>query len=86
MFCVHRVFKYNKLAVGFKLTIVIVFVVLYIYLNCAADKTIDEGHIDCNVLTVTINCRIILLMMLFITSLCKSLQADPSREICTYAT
>ena len=38
------------------------------------------------VLTVTINCRIILLMMLFITSLCKSLKTDPSREICTYAT
>ena len=27
-----------------------------------------------------------LLMMLFIISLCKSLKTDPFREICTYAT
>ena len=42
-----------------------IFVVLYKYLNCAVDKAIDTGHTtstDCNT-----NCRIILLMTLFIT-------------------
>ena len=43
MFYVHGVFKYNKLAVYLKLTLD-VFVVLYKYLNCAADKAIDGGH------------------------------------------
>ena len=43
MFFVHGVFKCNKLAVYFKLNLDI-FVVLYKYLNCAADKTIDGGH------------------------------------------
>ena len=57
-------------------------VVLYKYLNSAAGKTILEGH---TVLTVTINYRIKLSMMLLITSMCKSLKADPSREICTSA-
>ena len=38
------------------------------------------------VLTVTINYRIMLLMMLFITSWCKPLQTVPSKEICVYAT
>ena len=38
------------------------------------------------VLTVTINYRIILLIMLFITSSCKFLKIEPSRDICTYAT
>ena len=60
-----------------------IFVVLYKYLNCAADKTIDGGP---TASTVTINCRIILLMMLFITSSCKFFKTGPSREICTYAT
>ena len=35
----------------FKLTLGITFVVLYKYLNCAADKAIDAGHTtstDCN--------------------------------------
>ena len=38
------------------------------------------------VLTVTINYKIMLLMMLFITSWCKLLKTDPSREICIYTT
>ena len=41
----------NKLAVHFKLTLGMIFVVLYKYLNCTVDKTIDTGHIgnaDCN--------------------------------------
>ena len=38
------------------------------------------------VLTVTINYRIILLMVLFITSWCEPLKTDPSREIFIYAT
>ena len=44
MFCVNEAFKYKKLAVHFKLTLDMIFVVLYKYLNCAADKTIDGGH------------------------------------------
>ena len=59
-----------------------IFVVLYKYLNCAVDKAIEPGHAistDCNT-----NYWIILLMMLFITSWCKSLKTDPSREKCTY--
>ena len=44
MFWVNGVFKCNKLAVHFKLTFGIIFVVLYKYLNCAADKTIDTSH------------------------------------------
>ena len=54
------------------------------YLNCSADKTNDPGHTtstDCYT-----NSRMILFMMLFITSWCKPLKTDPSREICTYAT
>ena len=42
--------KCNRLAVHFRLTVDI-FVVLYKYLNCAADKVIDAGHTaitDCN--------------------------------------
>ena len=41
-----------------------IFVVLYKYLSCAVDKTIDTGYTtitDCNT-----NYRIIILMMLFI--------------------
>ena len=51
MFCVDGVFKCNKLAVDFKLTLDMIFVVLCKYLNCAADKTIDGAHTasaDCN--------------------------------------
>ena len=44
MFCVHEVFKWNKLAVPFKLTLGMITVVLCKYLNCAAEKTIVEGH------------------------------------------
>ena len=44
MFCVNGVFKCNKLAVHFKLAMDMKFVVLYKYLNCGADKTIDGGH------------------------------------------
>ena len=57
-----------------------IFVILYKYLNCAVDKTIDNGgttSADAN-----INYRIILL----ITLLINSLERDSSREICTYAT
>ena len=46
----YGVFKYNKLAVHFKLTLDMIFVFLYKYLNCAADKTIDRGlttNTDC---------------------------------------
>ena len=59
------------------------FVILDKYLNCAADKTIDTGH------TASTNCNTnygIILLMLLITSWCKPLKTDPSREICTYAT
>ena len=51
MFWVNGVFKCNKLAVNFKLTLDMIYVVLYKYLNCAGDKTIDPGHTagtDCN--------------------------------------
>ena len=41
---VNRVSKCNKLAVHFKLTLEMVLVVLYKYLNCAVDKTIDTGY------------------------------------------
>ena len=61
-----------------------IFVVPYKYLNCAIDKTIDTGHTasaECNT-----NHRIILLMMLFITSWWKPLKIDQSREICAYTT
>ena len=61
-----------------------VFAVLYKYLNCAVNKTIDTGHTTstyCNS-----NYRIILLMTLFVTAWCKPLKTDPSREIYTYAT
>ena len=59
-----------------------IFVVLYKYLNCAADETIDTGHItDRNT-----NYRIIVLMMLFVTSWCKPLRTDQYRDICTFAT
>ena len=62
-----------------------IFVVLYKYLNCALDKTIDMGDTlsnECNT-----NYRIMLLMMtLFITSWYKFFKRDPSREICNYAT
>ena len=59
-----------------------IFVVQYKYLNCAADKTINAGHTA--ILTVTINNRIltlILLMMLFVTSWCKSLKINPFRDM-----
>ena len=59
-----------------------IFVVLYKYLNYAIDKTIDTGHTAST--HFNINYRIILLMMLFITSCCKPLKRDPSREICNY--
>ena len=51
VFCVHGVFKCNKLAVYFKLTLDMISVVLYKYLNCTAEKTIGECHTastDCN--------------------------------------
>ena len=41
----------QKLVVHLKLTLDTIFVVLYKYLNCAADKAIDAGHTavtDCN--------------------------------------
>ena len=82
VFWVNEIFKWNKLPVHFKLILGMIFVVLYKYLNCAVDKTIDNDHttnIYCNT-----NYRIILLM-LFITSWCQPLKTDPSREICIYA-
>ena len=41
---IFRAFKWNKLAVHLKLTLDMIFVVLYKYLNCAADETFDKGH------------------------------------------
>ena len=41
---VNRVFKCNKLVVHSKLTLEMVLVVLYNYLNCAVDKTIDTVY------------------------------------------
>ena len=61
-----------------------IFVVLYKYLNCSVDKTIDTGYFantDSNT-----NYRIILLMVLLIASWCMSLKTNQSREIWTYAT
>ena len=43
-FWVNGVFKCNKLAVFLKLTLEMVLVVLYKYLNCAADETIDTYY------------------------------------------
>ena len=51
VFWVNGVYKCNKLSVHFKLTLDMVFVVLYRYFSCAADKTIDTGYTastDCN--------------------------------------
>ena len=51
--CVNVVFKYNILAVYFKLTLDMIFAVLYKYLNCTADKTIDgcyTASTDCTCL------------------------------------
>ena len=76
MFWVNGLFKCNKLAVHFKLTLDMIFVVLYKYLNRAVTLIL---------LTATINYRIILLLMLFITSWCKPVKTDPSREIYKYA-
>ena len=44
-------FKCDKLTVHFKLTLDMIFLVLYEYLNCAADKTIDGGP------TASTNCK-----------------------------
>ena len=44
-------FKCNKLAVHFKLTRDMISMILYKYLNCAAEKIIVEGQTastDCN--------------------------------------
>ena len=41
---VSGVIKWNKLALYFKLTLHVIFVVLYKYLNFAADRTIDACH------------------------------------------
>ena len=38
----------HKLEVHFKLTLEMMFVVLYKYLNCVADKTIEGGHTASN--------------------------------------
>ena len=61
-----------------------IFAVLYKCLNCAVDKTMGTGHTTSSICNT--NYRIILLMMLFITSSCDSSKTNPSREICTYAT
>ena len=50
-FCVHGVFKCNKLAFDFELTLDMISVALYRYLNWGAEKTIVEGHTastECN--------------------------------------
>ena len=58
-------------------------------INCASGKTIDAGQYSSKtiqadaVLTVSINYRAILLIVLFITSWCKLLKTDPSRVIST---
>ena len=58
------------------------FTVWYKYLNCAVGKTIDTNHIiNCDT-----NYKIILLIMLFITSWYKPFKICPFRDICTYAT
>ena len=44
LFKLFRAFKCNKLAVHLKLTLDMIFVVLYKKLNCAADETFDTGH------------------------------------------
>ena len=67
----------NKLAVHFQLILGMIFLVLHNDLNCAVDKTIDTGHTtttDCN-----INYRIILLMVLFITSQWRRFKTDLQR-------
>ena len=58
------------------------FAVLYKWLNCAADKTIGAGH---TASTDSINYRITLLIVSFISSWCKPLKADP-RPIYIYIT
>ena len=55
-----------------------IFVVLYKYLNCALDKTIYTDHTTST--KFNSNYRIILLIMLFITSWCKVFKTDPSKE------
>ena len=56
-----------------------IFLVPYKNLNCAVDKTIDSGLTTC--IDFNTNDRIILLMILFITSWWKLFEIDPSREI-----
>ena len=41
---INGVLKCNRLAVHFRLTLDMIFVVLYKFLNCAVDKAIDAGH------------------------------------------
>ena len=65
MFKVNGLLKCNRLAVHFKLTLGVIFAVLYKYLNCVAYKAIDAGHTAITV-TETINYGKILLL-LFIT-------------------
>ena len=77
VFWINGVFNCNKLAVHFQLILGMIFLVLHNDLNCAVDKTIDTGHTtttDCN-----INYRIILLMVLFITSQCRRFKTDLQR-------
>ena len=69
--------------VYFKSNLGMIFFVQHKYLSCVVDKTIGIVHTtstDCNTIY-----RIILLLKLFTTSWCKLLEADPSREVCTYA-
>ena len=58
MFKVNGLLKCNRLAVHFKLTLGMIFVVLYKYLNCVTYNAIDAGHTAITV-TETINCGII---------------------------
>ena len=69
MFKVNGLLKCNRLAVHFNLTLGVIFVVLYKYLNYVASKATDAGHTAITV-TETNNYGIILLL-LFITFRCK---------------
>ena len=69
VFWMNGVLKCSTLTVHLEVTLGMIFVVLYKYLNCTADKLLMQ--VTLLLLTVTINYWIIILMMLFITSWSK---------------
>ena len=71
----------QQVRVHLNLNLEMIFGVLCKYLICAADM-----EVTLLVLTVTVNRRIRLLMMLFFTSLCKPLKTDSTKAMCAYAT